>query len=233
MFFFFSFFSPQIFRVTGLAIPVFVYNLFFLSIRTRSVDTLMAYIEYLAQHLKSGKSLGNYVSGISFLHKCLRLPFNARQDPIVLLFLRAAKISLRAPKVKPTVSIRQLEILMQLASHLGSTGIILQVAMSWGFFGFLRQSNLAPIKVGNFNPLKHTTRGHVHQASPGLVVYLPWSKSNKSGDFQNVPLPALPQKHILCPVNAYNNLLKVAPTIYNKQPLLSLPGKTFTIRSEG
>ncbi len=77
----------------------------------------------------------------------------------MLLFLKAAKISLHAPKEKPTVSLRQLEILMQLASHLGNTGIILQVAMSWGFFGFLRQSNLAPIKVGNFNPPSSAHRG--------------------------------------------------------------------------
>ncbi len=93
------------------------------------------------------------------------------------------------------------------------------MAVIFGFFGFLRQSNLAPKSVKDFDNTRHTTRGDVKFQDPGLVISL-----QCGGEPHEVPLPKL-QNKLLCPVRAYKRLLKVAPTVSPQQPLLTLKPK--------
>lgn len=138
--------------------------------------------------------------------------------------LRAIKLTLLQPNPRPHITLDQLRQLIIKAQALGPIGVILRVVFTWGFFGFLRQSNLAPSTIKSFNKKQNTTRGCVKLAEPGLVVSLPWSKNNQEGGQpQVVPLPALPQDPTICPVTAYKLLLKISPSHKRSQPLLSLP----------
>ncbi len=189
-----------------------------------TVQTTVAYLEYLATHLSSAKSVGNYFSAVSLLHKCSDVKFNARNSWKVNLMLRAIKLTLLQPNPRPHITLEQLRELIVQAKSLGPIGVILRVVFTWGYFGFLRQSNLAPPAIKKFTPKQHTTRGCVKFADPGLVITLPWSKNNQEGGQpQVVPLPELVQDPVLCPVNAYKQLLKISPSFKRSQSLLSLP----------
>ncbi len=197
-----------------------------------SVDTLLAFIEYLASHLTAHRSVSNYLSGVSFLHKALGSPFHARDSFQVSILLRAVKLTWLEPAPRPHVTLDQLRQLVSFAKTLGPQGLILAVVLTFGYFGFFRQSNLAPEKPSKFNKNKHTTRDHVQFAPPGLVVSLPWTKTRQNtAEPLVVPLPAIPQDKLICPVYNYQRLLQLSTTFTSDQPLLSLLHKPiFTIQ---
>ncbi len=189
-----------------------------------SLETVLAYLEYLATNLSSAKSVGNYFSAISLLHKCANVDFTVRDSFQVNLLLRAIKLTLLQPIPRPAITIDQLRQLILQALNLGPIGVILRVVFTFGFFGFCRQSNLAPQSIKAFNRNQNTTRGCVKFAQPGLVLTLPWSKNNQEGGQpQVVPLPELPQDPVLCPITVFKQLLKISPNVKKSQPLLSLP----------
>ena len=96
----------------------------------------------------------------------------------------------------------------------------MKVALLFAYIGFLRQSNLAPRTVKSFDKRRHTKRRDVTFAPPGLVVTLPWSKTNQTGDRSvHIPLPIL-HNHSLCPVAAYSILQDKCP-VRQSAPLLS------------
>ncbi len=191
-----------------------------------SVKTILSYLEYLSQNLKSHKSVRNYFSAISTLHKAHGLKFKARKAYHVKTMLKAITVTLKeANRRKLPITIQQLKSIVQSTNKLGDIGVVLKVGILFGFYGFLRQSNLAPKSTQDFDISKNTTRSDISFKSPGLVISIKWSKTRQSGGRpHSVPLPSLQCKD-LCPVRAYKKLLKVAPTVDPTQPLLSLsPG---------
>jgi hypothetical protein len=136
-----------------------------------SVDTLTLYIEYLARRFKSPKSVHNYVSAVVLMHKQLGYDCPAAQSFPVQLMLKAIDKSMRhIPSVKMPVSVTLLQQLCQLCSTMGIWGIVLKFAMLLSFYGFFRQSNLAPRLAPQFDPTCHTTRADVRQSTTGLLV---------------------------------------------------------------
>ena len=80
----------------------------------------------------------------------------------------------------------------------------LRVAVTFGFFAFLRISNLAPPTLHTFDHTRHTTFADVVQQGDALVVKLKWTKTRKrSQNAVAIPLPALGNT-ALCPVRAWN-----------------------------
>ena len=55
---------------------------------------------------------------------------------------------------------------------MGAIGTVLKVALLFGYFGFLRQSNLAPRHRRHFDRKRHTCRGDVLLRPPGLIIIL-------------------------------------------------------------
>ena len=100
---------------------------------------------------------------------------------------------------------------------------VFKCAVLFSFFGFFRISNITPRVQYQFDPAKHTCRGDIIQADPGLLVLIKWSKTNQFGqNTQLVPLPATKDPS-MCPVLAFQELCSYIPTTYRNQPLLSLP----------
>ena len=89
----------------------------------------------------------------------------------------------------------------------------LMVALTFGFFGYLRVSNLAPNTAANFDITRHTTVGDLQQHKQGLLLNIKWSKSRQTDRKPVIiPLPCL-GKSLLCPVRAwriYNTMLRYA-----------------------
>ena len=191
-----------------------------------SEPVLCRYIAFLTNRFKSARSVRNYVSGIRFMHKSLGLTPPATDTFQVSTMLRAADIMLRNPprRVLP-ITATLLHKLCTLSLSMGDMGLVLRVAMTLGYFGMLRQSNLAPAQAKSWDPSRHTCRGDITFAKPGLVLNIKWTKSAQiCNTTPLVPIPHV-QGAITDPVAAYRHMLHIAPTRHPEDPLLLLPAR--------
>ena len=93
--------------------------------------------------------------------------------------------------------------------------------LTFGFFAMFRQSNLAPHSVTTFDALRHTCRGDIFTAPPGLLILVRWIKTHQSiGKAPVLPIPAV-LGHSADPVTAYCQLQTSSPTTSPDQPLLT------------
>jgi hypothetical protein len=185
------------------------------------VSTLCYYITYLSQQFASSSSVRNYVSGVSFFHKCLGKTFTALQQFPVVCLLRAIQVTMRRkPNQKWPITPSLLTKLVALTNTLGAVGPPLKVALLFAFFGMFRVSNIAPVSPFTLDKSRDMCRGDVVFKPPGLVVALKWSKTLQTlGATPLVPLPSMPG-HPLDPRQAFLDLLRQAPTVSRDQPLL-------------
>ena len=182
---------------------------------------LTLYIEYLSQHLKSPQSVKNYLAAVNRLHRQMGLECPALQSYQVQNMLRAVNNTLRTPIVsKLPVSIQLLYKLVHCCNQLGTWGLVVQVALLFCFFGFLRQSNVAPRSPQLFDVTRDTLRADVQHAPPGLLLKLRWTKTHQ-GAHQPVfiPLPNI-QGSILCPTRAFRRMCAAFPSSSPTTPLL-------------
>ena len=78
-----------------------------------------------------------------------------------------------------------------------------QVGILFGFFGFLRVSNLAPPKISDWDPSRHTTWSDVSASREGILLTIHWSKTRQHAQVPAaVPLVALGSSPI-CPLRAW------------------------------
>ena len=196
-----------------------------------STSTLAYYITHLANKFTSAASVRNYVSGVAFMHKQLGVEAPAITSFPVTTLLRAVDLTLRTPpQRKQPIYPALLHKLCRLCDMIGTFGVAMKVAITFGFYGMLRQSNLAPRQAADFDRLRHTCRGDVIHSPPGLVVVVKWAKAQQTMD--NIPLVPLPTVHgsPTDPVAAFDALQRVQPALHQDQPLLSIPSsKGYTV----
>ena len=89
---------------------------------------------------------------------------------------------------------------------------VLNVALAFGFFAYLRISNLAPPKQQEFDATRHTTFGDVSIRDEGLLQLLKWSKTRQTKSHPvAILLPSLGD-FWLCPLKVwhiYNTILSL------------------------
>ncbi len=101
-----------------------------------SVKTALSYLEYLSQHLKSHKSVKNYFSAISTLHKAHDLKFKAKKSYHVKIMLKAITVTLKeANNRKLPISMDQLKAIVQYTKSLGDIGVVLKWEYYLHFMG--------------------------------------------------------------------------------------------------
>ncbi len=192
-----------------------------------STDTICLFAEHLGQRLRSARSVRNYVSAVRLLHKYVGQTPPSLHSFELSLVLRALDLTMSpfSRQVQPVTEAMLIQI-SDICTSLGTLGMVLKCAFLLGFYGFLRQSNLAPPSCHSFQPTKHTCRGDVIFHPPGLCVVLKWTKTLQNPDSPSViPIPAVPG-HALCPVTAYQDMLKAVPTRHPNDPLLQIPSGT-------
>ena len=98
----------------------------------------------------------------------------------------------------------------------------MRVALTFGFFGMLRQSNLAPpLPIHQVWQVKNTCRGDVIQAPPGLLFVIRWLITRQTVASSPVPpIPSVPG-HPTNPVSAYHHLISTPLSSSPDHPLLS------------
>lgn len=159
-------------------------------------ETLCLYIEFLAQNLKSPKSVANYLSAVKYFHKWLGEPLEVLEAFEVTLLLRACHLTMEhVPLQRRPLSPDLLRQMLSAAKAASSCFIVFRCAALFSFYGFLRMSNLTPRITSQFNPKKDTCRGDIFRAEPGLVILLKWTKTNQFGqNSELVPIPRACQR---------------------------------------
>ena len=102
----------------------------------------------------------------------------------------------------------------------------LRVALTFGYFGYLRVSNLAPDVALNFDTTRHTTWADVVPSKEGIIVELKWTKTLQARQGTTpIPLAALTDATI-CPLKAWEDYCELFPGIkdYENTPLLLSTG---------
>ena len=66
-----------------------------------------------------------------------------------------------------------------LTSTLGEVGLALKVCLTFAFFAMLQQSNLAQQSAASFDLSRHTCRGDIFLAPPGLLILVCWTKTHQ------------------------------------------------------
>lgn len=189
-----------------------------------SAKTLCLYAEFLTRSFHSPRAIRNYISGIRLLHKYIGIDCPALQSFDLHLILRALDLTMaHVPNQRIAIDIGLLKDICMVCDSLGTIGAVCKVGFLFGYFGFLRQSNLAPRHAAAFNHKQHTCRGDVLFHPPGLVIIIKWTKTIQRGEQTPlVPLPLIPGSP-LCPVQAYKDMLALVPSISPNAPLLVIP----------
>ena len=172
--------------------------------------------------MKSFKSIKNYMSAIRLMHKYSNKPCPALDCFELQLTLRAIKLNLRhVPKRKLPITPKLLRKLVSACDYLPrDKGKIMKVAILFGYFGMLRQSNLAPRNPCKFDPTRHTCRQDILEQENGLAILVKWTKAAQTMDNVNmVSIPSVKHAHV-DPVRAYRDMVKEIPSKQDNCPLL-------------
>ena len=177
----------------------------------------MCHLETLNAVMAVKWSMRNYVSRVRCLHKKLSLTPDATDSFPVTSFLYAADIALCVPPLRciPILP-RLLHQLCLLSSSLGPIGPTMWMGvLTFGFFGTLRQSNLAPPTPAQLNASRHTCRGNIIPAPPGLLIVVRWTKTHQSINTAPVlPIPEVPGH----PANPMDTFYQLHSTFSLLQP---------------
>ena len=186
-----------------------------------SPRVLCWYLESLTASIRSPQTIRNYLSGFRAWHLRVAGAPHAIDSPQVLQMLRALDRTLpHSPSPKHPLDSSALMLLLATPALQGHEALPLKVGILLGYYGFLRQSNLAPRSATAFDPSRDTCRGDLVIAPPGLLLTLKWSKTIQRGHrTHTIPIPARPG-HPLCPLRPYQDLLRITPTLSPQDPLL-------------
>ena len=170
-----------------------------------TVDDISAYAEWLIAANLAPSTIKNLLSAVKILYTWWQKHHIVKlfQSDAWSLTLRGITNSVRPSQTnKSTISIQDLIIIIQSCSF--SLDLLpFKVGILLGFFGFLRVSNLAPPKVSDWDPSRHTTWDDVHVSDKGILFKIRWSKTRQSSsDSAVIPLPALGSSP-LCPLRAW------------------------------
>ena len=130
-------------------------------------STMCCYITFLTRKFKSARSVRNYVSGVNFLHKQLGIPAQHLHSFPMSCMLRDADLTMWVPPLhRLPILPGLLHQLCSLADDLGPLVPDMKVCLTFGWFGMLRQSNLASRSEARFDPKWNTCCGDVFFSPP-------------------------------------------------------------------
>ena len=100
----------------------------------------------------------------------------------------------------------------------------------FAFFILARKSNLVPTMQKDLVEKKFLIRKDIVDSGSQLIISFRWTKTIQKGErILQVPLVEI-KESILCPVNAYRNMLKVTPVSAFESPFLCFQmGKSLLI----
>ena len=110
-----------------------------------SLPTCLSYLEFLAQKMKSPKTVTNYWGAVKFFHALLKVPFTVSNDIEIQLFLKSVPLSKRhvSKQMSPLLK-KDLSRMCRLLDLQGTKGLVLKTALTMFFFVFLEVLTSVP-----------------------------------------------------------------------------------------
>ncbi|XP_035661807.1 uncharacterized protein LOC118406058, partial [Branchiostoma floridae] len=173
---------------------------------------LSCYAQFLSKSIRSPSTISHYLSSVKLLHQ-LNGHYDLTLDHFELRqTLKGIERALQhRPREHHPVTPEFLSQLHGFLNHQDPKDATIWAVLLLGFFTFLRKSNLVPSSAATFDPRKHLSRADISVSSAGLLVTVRWSKTIQANERQlQIPILAIPGSQ-LCPVLAYNNMLRLVP----------------------
>ena len=186
-----------------------------------TANSLLAYLQFLADNALSSSVLTNHLSAIKTQFVIHTLDLSPFQDHRLTLSTKA-----RARMAPPKLSFKSIidtSTLKQIIDHCDRMhmGFIFKAAILLSYFAFLRISNLVPHSITAYDPLKQLAREDIFFGPPSAHIMLKWSKTlQMNNSLRILKIPSL-KPSPLCPVTALKTLLK--HTKIQKCPFVSDP----------
>ena len=176
-----------------------------------SVQSLLAFLEYLYSNNISYKVILNYVSSLKTSAKQLHWDQTIFNHHLIQSYLRSISInSSFHPTPRGIFDIRTLALISSTCDILHDPPLY-RAAFLLSFFAFLRMSNVAPHSKFKFDGNRHFLRQDVIFQSPGAHILIKWTKTLQDNCSHHlVQIPAL-TNHTICRVKALHQLLDSRP----------------------
>lgn len=183
-------------------------------------EVVCAYIELLAERVRSPATIKNYVSALSATYARMGLS----SQPFSHIRVRRAILAIdkthrHMPTPASSVSPHLLKSVIQaLRPHrLYATLKFLFIAM---YMSLLRQSNFVSQTVRNFDPTRQLTKRDVKITDGGLLIQIKWEKNHQSLTGSNSIILPHTNDSFICPVQAYTDMLAASPRPRSCDPLV-------------
>lgn len=190
-----------------------------ISFKSIDEEVLCAYIEVIADRVKSPDTVRNYVSALHGLYTRMGFCANIFAHHSVKQALCGIDKSVRhVPTPAFAVTPVLLNQILYLFSGLSQAPTI-KCVLTMMYVSMLRQSNFLAASQKAFDSTRQLTRGDVTVQPNGLRLRIKWEKNmQKSTGAAYVLLPYLNDIN-LCPVRAYFTMLAHIPTVSLDNPL--------------
>lgn len=187
-----------------------------------TTSILGLYGQFLSRSFKAVDSIRNYISGVFTMHQLLGIDLEINK---FLLNLSLKGINRLNPhcvrQALPITSGILLEMYPFFDLHVTSDACFWCLFL-FAFFLLARKSNLVLDKKSDVSG-KYLLRESVRYLNNNLVVSIHWSKTLQFGE-RILELPLLRSNTILCPVTAYENMLRLS-AVQEDKPLFSISNK--------
>ena len=186
---------------------------------------VLAFIQYLAKYMASPLSVKNVMGALTTAYRRAGWDHTPFTSHAVHTALRSLEINSRyMPTPKRAITPHELSRIIHYV-HAVLKDSTLICALTFGYVGMFRQSNLAAATSAGFDHTRQFTRGDITPTHDGLLVTLKWSKTIQAyRDATTVFLPRIPAS-VLCPVRAHSAMLLDRPTMAPNDPLLVFPDR--------
>lgn len=176
-----------------------------------STHDLCLYIQFLSRTLKSIDSVRNYVSGLKCLHQLLGFEFPSYDTmSIKLTFKGLDKLSLHVPHQAKPITVKILVQIYNLLDVDTSEHSVIWCLFLFAFLLYSRKCQFVPTSLSEDNLEWLVRRDDIVFENNMLFVTFRKTKTRQSGEGLVVPLAQVPGS-CLCPVSAYNNMLRLVP----------------------
>jgi hypothetical protein len=174
-------------------------------------------------------SIRNYLSGIRTVHQLLGFDLNEMNTFLVNFTLRGiSRLKCHCVKQAEPITLFILHKMFLALDFKDSENLIYWCLFIFAFFLLARKSNLVPTTSKDLINHKCLLRSDVTRFHGNLIVTMNWSKTIQFGErLLQTPLLRLKGSH-LCPVTAYDSMLKVVPGVSSDVLFLLPNGKPVT-----
>ena len=182
------------------------FNLAFLP---ASTSTLQLYAQFLSRSFKAVASIRNYLSGIRTVHLMSGFQLEDVNKYLINISLRGiARLKKHTVRQAEPITPELLYRMYFVLNMENNDDVVFWCLFLFAFFLVARKSNLVPTTKGDIINNRCLFRRDVTKCDDNLVVVMNWSKVIQFGERQlKTPLLRLPGS-ILCPVRAYEKMIK-------------------------